>query len=356
MNFSDVIKKRLEDALQRFDTIKTALEHDPMPSPAELADLGREQSELAPLVEAISSLKKAESEKADLADLLGDPDMKTVAIEEQERLSAHICELELEIQKLLVPKDTADDRGVIMEVRAGTGGDEAALFARDLWEMYTRFSEAHGWKAQVLSLSETDLRGVKEVIFSIEGKGVFAHLKFESGTHRVQRVPSTESSGRIHTSAATVAVLPQAEEVDIDIRDEDLRIDTYRASGAGGQHVNKTDSAIRITHLPSGLVVQQQDEKSQHKNKARAMKILRSRLYEMERAKEEEKRGSLRKLQVGTGDRSGRIRTYNFPQGRVTDHRINLTLHKIEAMMAGELTELITHLQTHEYTEKLQGL
>ncbi len=356
MNFSEKVLTRLQTLLARFQDIETALSRTPSPPPQELASLSKEQSDLAPIVSAVRDLENAMAEQKNLKTLMQDPDFKTLALQEEAALKEKIHAIESTLKTLLVPKDTADQRGVIIEIRSGTGGDEAALFARDLWEMYNRYREQRGWQMHVLSLSETDLGGVREVIFSIEGKGVFSKLKFESGIHRVQRVPSTESGGRIHTSAATVAVLPQAEEVDVTLRDDDLRIDTFRASGAGGQHVNKTESAIRITHLPTGLVVQQQDEKSQHKNKARALKILRSRLYELERSQEEAKRAAARKEQVGSGDRSGRIRTYNFPQGRVTDHRIHLTLHQIDAILMGNLDPLLDPLIAHDQAEKLADI
>src|SRR5262249_28923895 len=256
-------------------------------------------------------------------------------------VKARLPELERQVKVLLLPKDETDDRNAILEVRAGTGGDEAALFAAELFRMYLRYAELRGWKVEVLGISETGLGGYKEASAAISGRGVFARLKFESGVHRVQRVPATEGSGRIHTSAATVAVLPEAEDVDIHIEEKDLRIDVFRASGPGGQSVNTTDSAVRVTHLPSGIVVQQQDEKSQHKNKAKALKILRARLYDAERARRDAERSATRKGQVGSGDRSEKVRTYNFPQNRVTDHRINLTLHKIDRVMAGELDEII---------------
>lgn len=356
MSFSDKVRARLQAILARAETLERELTQDPPLSPPELTKRAKEQHELAPIVTCIKGLEACTEEQKGLIPLLDDPDFKTEAFAENERLKERITTLEDELKILLLPKDTADQKGVIVEIRSGTGGDEAALFARDLWQMYFRYAETRRWKTQVLSLSETDLGGVREVIFSIDGDGVFSRLKFESGIHRVQRIPETESGGRIHTSAATVAVLPEAEEVDIEINDEDLRIDTFRASGAGGQHVNKTESAIRITHLPTGLVVQQQDEKSQHKNKARALKILRSRLYDLERAAAEAKRSESRKSQVGSGDRSGRIRTYNMPQGRVTDHRIGLTLHQIEAILSGNLDPLIDPLLAHDQAEKLAGM
>jgi peptide chain release factor 1 len=271
-------------------------------------------------------------------------------------LSAQLPDLIRDIQILLLPKDEADEKNAILEVRAGTGGDEAALFAADLFRMYQRFAERHGWSSELISLSDTGIGGVKEAVMEISGRNVFRHLKFESGVHRVQRVPETESQGRVHTSAATVAVLPEAEEVDIEIDTGDLRIDTYRAQGAGGQHVNKTDSAVRITHLPTNIVVQCQDDKSQHKNRAKAMKILRTRLYDAERQRKDKERAADRKSQVGSGDRSERIRTYNFPQGRVTDHRINLTLYKLDKFMDGELDEVVDSLITDDQATRLADL
>ena len=292
-----------------------------------------------------------------LADKTTDADMRALAEDELPGLKAQLPELERRMQILLLPKDAADEKNAILEIRAGTGGEEAALFATNLYRMYERYAAVQGWKFEPMSLSPSDLGGIKEAIVSVAGKGVFARLKYESGGHRVQRVPETEAGGRIHTSAATVAVLPEAEDVDIHIDDKDLRIDVFRSSGPGGQSVNTTDSAVRITHLPTGLVVQQQDEKSQHKNKDKALKVLRARLYEMERSRQEAERAAARKGQVGTGDRSDRIRTYNFPQGRVTDHRINLTLYKLEQVLAGEaLDELIRALIAEDQAEQLAAL
>jgi peptide chain release factor 1 len=278
-----------------------------------------------------------------LADKGTDAEMRALAEADLPEVEERIEALQKDIQILLLPKDAADDKNAILEIRAGTGGDEAALFAGDLFRMYERYAAGRGWRFETASASDGDAGGYKEIIATVSGKGVFAHLKFESGVHRVQRVPATEASGRIHTSAATVAVLPEAEEVDIDIRPEDIRIDTMRASGSGGQHVNTTDSAVRITHLPTGIMVVQA-EKSQHQNRAKAMQILRARLYDLERGKADEERSESRKSQVGSGDRSERIRTYNFPQGRVTDHRINLTLYKLDRVMMGELDEIINAL------------
>ncbi len=309
--------------------------------------LASEYSELQPVVGKIRQYQKALAEKADLEELLADRDtdreMREIAAIELPELGPRIDALEKDIQILLLPKDAADEKSAIVEIRAGTGGSEAALFAGDLFRMYERFASANHWRVEVLSASEGEAGGYKEIIATITGKGVFSRLKFESGVHRVQRVPETEASGRIHTSAATVAVLPEAEEIDIEIRPEDIRIDTMRSSGAGGQHVNTTDSAVRITHLPTGIIVTS-SEKSQHQNRAKAMQVLRSRLYDMERQRAESERSADRKSQVGSGDRSERIRTYNFPQGRVTDHRINLTLYKLDRMMMGEIDEVVDAL------------
>ncbi|MFK0209064.1 peptide chain release factor 1 [Agrobacterium sp. NPDC090283] len=309
--------------------------------------LASEYSELEPVVKKIRDYEKAVSEAADLEALLADKttdkDMRDLAEMELPDIESRIEELEKDMQVLLLPKDAADEKSAILEIRAGTGGSEAALFAGDLFRMYERFASTKGWKVEVLSASEGEAGGYKEIIATISGRGVFSKLKFESGVHRVQRVPETEASGRIHTSAATVAVLPEAEDIDVEIRPEDIRIDTMRASGAGGQHVNTTDSAVRITHLPTGLIVTS-SEKSQHQNRAKAMQVLRSRLYDIERQKVESERSADRKSQVGSGDRSERIRTYNFPQGRVTDHRINLTLYKLDRMIEGEIDELVDAL------------
>ena len=321
-------------------------------------ELSKEYSEIQPLYESVVEWKNIYIEISDLKNLLEeestDKEMKDLASEELEELEKKINSLNDEIKILLLPKDKADSSDVILEIRAGTGGDEAALFAGDLYRMYLRFSDANSWKTEIISISDGDVGGFKEVILSIVGNGVFSKLKFESGVHRVQRVPTTESNGRVHTSAATVAVLPEPEDVDIEIEEKDIRVDVFRASGPGGQSVNTTDSAVRITHLSSGLVVTQQDEKSQHKNRAKAMKVLRARLYEAERFKQQQERAADRSSQVGSGDRSERIRTYNFPQGRVTDHRITLTLHKLDTFLEGQdLNILIEALTSEEKTRQL---
>ena len=326
---------------------------------ADFGKLSKEYAELTPIVDSIHALSRSRDELASLTALLRsseDAELKALAEDELRVLREQLPELERRIKLALVPKDVDDARNAILEVRAGTGGEEAALFAADLFRMYQRYAAVRGWRCEVLGLSETGLGGFKEASALISGRDVFARLKFESGVHRVQRVPETEASGRIHTSAATVAVLPEAEEVDIRIDERDLRIDVFRASGPGGQSVNTTDSAVRITHLPSGLVVIQQDEKSQHKNKARALKVLRSRLYEMERQARDNARAAERKSQVGSGDRSERIRTYNFPQGRLTDHRIELTLYKLEDIVGGDLDEVLTPLAREFEAEQLAEL
>jgi peptide chain release factor 1 len=347
--------------LSRYQDLGRNLAAGPSGDARQFAQMAKEYSDMGPIVAAIEALKRAEKELADLeaimADKNADKDMRELAEAEFLELKAKLPELERRVQIMLLPKDEADTKNAILEVRAGTGGDEAALFAAELFRMYQRYAALQGWKFEVLGVSDTGLGGIKEASAAIAGRNVFARLKFESGVHRVQRVPATEAGGRIHTSAATVAVLPEAEDVDIQINDADLRIDVYRSSGPGGQSVNTTDSAVRITHVPSGIVVAIQDEKSQHKNKAKAMKVLRARLYEAERAKKDAERAAARKNQVGTGDRSERIRTYNFPQGRVTDHRIGLTLHKIDRVMEGEaLDEIIAALITHDEAERLATL
>lgn len=329
--------------------------------PDQFAGISKEFSDLTPIVEKVGLLKASQEEFADLAGLVADPetdaDMKEMAEEEFYSLKERLPELEHELQLLLLPKDAADSKNAILEIRAGTGGDEAALFAADLFRMYQRYAPQHGWRVEVIEASENDIGGYNQIVASISGTDVFAKLKYESGVHRVQRVPETESGGRIHTSAATVAVLAEAEDVDIDIATSDLRIDTYRAQGAGGQHVNTTDSAVRITHVPTGVVVQCQDGRSQHKNKEKAMQVLRARLYELERERIADAQAADRKDQVGSGDRSERIRTYNYPQGRVTDHRINLTLYKLDKVMAGEaLDEVVDALTVDDQTKRLTQL
>ena len=318
----------------------------------EIAELAREYSELKPVVAEILAYRRILDDLAEAEAMLEDPDMAELAQEELPVLKAQIPELEQKLRVALLPKDTADARPAMVEIRPGTGGDEASLFAGDLLRMYQRYTEARGWQFEILEQAETALGGIKEVIARIAGENVFARLKFESGVHRVQRVPVTESGGRIHTSAATVAVLPEAEEVDLDIPASDLRIDTMRASGAGGQHVNTTDSAVRITHIPTGIIVVS-SEKSQHRNREIAMNVMRSRLYDLERQKIDAERAADRKGQVGSGDRSERIRTYNFPQGRMTDHRINLTLYKLDQVMQGDLDEVVDALIADDQANRL---
>jgi peptide chain release factor 1 len=321
--------------------------------------LSKEYSAIEPVAAAAREVRRLRAERESLMEMTRDADheLRQIASEELTEIEARLPKAERALALKLLPRDAADDRAAMLEVRAGTGGDEAALFAGDLLRMYQRFAEEQGWRFELISASASDVGGYKEAIASISGAGVFAKLKFESGVHRVQRVPATESGGRIHTSAATVAVLPEAEDVDVQINDNDLRIDVYRSSGPGGQSVNTTDSAVRITHLPTGLVVIQQDEKSQHKNKAKALKVLRTRLYELERSRLADERAGTRKSMVGSGDRSERIRTYNFPQGRVTDHRINLTLHKLDAILEGPgLAELVEALIAEDEAERLAGL
>ena len=347
---------KLESILDRSSELEKSLSSEL--SSEDYVKFSKEYSEIEPLKNAIVDWKKFQKESEELNDIINDdssdPEMLDLAKTELEELKENILQIEESIQLMLLPKDKADANDVILEKRAGTGGDEAAIFAGDLYRMYQRYSDLNKWKTQIMALSDGDVGGYKEIILSISGENLFSKLKFESGVHRVQRVPATESSGRIHTSAATVAVLPEPEDVDVDVQDKDIRIDVFRASGPGGQSVNTTDSAVRITHLPSGIVVSQQDEKSQHKNKAKAMKILRARLYEAERDKQLQERAEDRKGQVGSGDRSERIRTYNYPQGRVTDHRINLTLHKLETILEGQdLIGLIEALITEEKARQL---
>lgn len=325
--------------------------------PKEMAKISKEYSDLKEVIVLVDEYLKMKNDMAQAEEMMKDDSLKEIAEAEYYECKEKIPEIEKQIKIALLPKDEADDKNAILEIRAGTGGDEAAIFAGDLFNMYKCYAELKGWNLEVISYHENEAGGFKEIISNITGAGVFGRLKFESGAHRVQRVPETESQGRVHTSAATVAVMPEAEEVDIEILDKDLRIDTYRASGAGGQHVNKTDSAIRITHIPTNTVVQCQDERSQFKNKERAMKMLRSKLYEAQRQKIDSERAGLRKSQVGTGDRSDKIRTYNYPQNRVTDHRVNLTLYKLDYVMRGEaLDEIIDKLITEDQIQRLSEL
>ena len=334
-----ISQDRLQQITQRFQYLEARMAE----GGGDIAALGREYAELRPVVEEITAFTRLQDDIAEAEAMLDDPEMRALAEEELPDLRARLPELEHALQLALLPKDAADARPAMIEIRPGTGGDEAALFAGDLLRMYQRYAESRGWSFQIVELQETELGGIKEVVALVKGEGVFARLKFESGVHRVQRVPTTESGGRIHTSAATVAVLPEAEDVDIHIDPADIRIDTMRASGAGGQHVNTTDSAVRITHIPTGIVVTS-SEKSQHQNRAIAMQVLKSRLFDMERQRAAQERAADRKAQVGSGDRSERIRTYNFPQGRMTDHRIGLTLYKLDQVMQGDLDEVIDAL------------
>jgi peptide chain release factor 1 len=347
---------RLNQVLDRFHEVEARMAA--ATDGQEIVKLGKEHAELRPVAEAAAELAKARADREEAAEMAqsGDPGMADYAREELAALDARLPEIERALALQLAPRDADENASAILEVRAGTGGDEAALFAGDLFRMYQRYASTHGWKLEIDSASEGDAGGFKEIIASVSGDGVFGRLKFESGVHRVQRVPDTEAQGRIHTSAATVAVLPEVEDVDIEVRDEDIRIDTYRSSGAGGQHVNKTDSAVRITHMPSGIVVTS-SEKSQHQNRARAMKVLKAKLYEQKRNALDLERSEARKSQVGSGDRSERIRTYNFPQGRVTDHRINLTLYNLPKVIEGEaLDDVINPLIAEDQAARLASL
>ncbi|MBR0553327.1 peptide chain release factor 1 [Stakelama marina] len=341
----------------RRDELQAMMSSGELPSDRFVA-VSKEYAELEPVAKAAGEVRRLRAEGKSLAEMTreGDAELRAMAEEELDENRANLESAERALALALLPRDAADERPAMLEIRAGTGGDEAALFAGDLLRMYQRYADDHGWKVELISASPSEAGGYKEVVASVKGQGVFARLKFESGVHRVQRVPVTESGGRIHTSAATVAVLPEAEEVDVQIDDKDLRIDIYRSSGPGGQSVNTTDSAVRITHIPTGLVVIQQDEKSQHKNKAKAMKVLRTRLYERERERLHSERAGARKSMVGSGDRSERIRTYNFPQGRVTDHRINLTLHRLPEILEGQMDELIGALISEDEAERLASL
>ena len=341
---------RLEQIVQRFQFLEAKMNEGA--SGDQIASLGREYSELRPVVEQIAAYRQLSEDLAEAQEMLADPDMRALAEEELPLLKARFPDAERALQLTLLPKDAADARAAMIEIRPGTGGDEAALFAGDLLRMYQRHAETNGWRFDIIQENQTELGGVKEVVAHVKGEGVFARLKYESGVHRVQRVPTTESGGRIHTSAATVAVLPEAEDVDVEIASGDLRIDTMRSSGAGGQHVNTTDSAVRITHLPTGLVVTS-SEKSQHRNREIAMQVLKAQLFDLERQRVDDARSADRKSQVGSGDRSERIRTYNFPQGRMTDHRINLTLYKLDQVMAGDLDETINALTADAQARQL---
>jgi len=350
---------KLERMMDRFRAVEAELATRATGN--SFAKLSKEHAELAPVVATIESYRNAEAQLADAEALLADPasesDMRALALEEQRTLRERLANIERELKLQLLPKDAADSSSAIIEIRAGTGGDEAALFAGALLRMYQRYSQLQGWHTELMSLSESDLGGVKEAIVEVAGRGAYAKLKFESGGHRVQRVPVTEAGGRIHTSAATVAVLPEPEDIEVNLDEKDLRIDVFRASGSGGQHVNKTESAVRITHLPTGIAVAQQTEKSQHKNKAQALKLLKARLFDMERERTERARAAERKGLIGSGDRSERIRTYNYPQGRVTDHRINLTLYKLDKIIAGDdLGEIINALITEDHATRLSQM
>ena len=352
------ITKQLDGIIKKHKEIEIKLVNQDSLETSKLIELNKEYSELNPVVAIINQFKKNQEDLINLHNLLKDEDnlIRQMAEEEIREKNINLKKIEDDLLKSLIPKDLNDEKNSILEIRAGTGGDEASLFAADLLSMYQKFSDSNSWSFEILSISETGLKGIKEVVCNISGKNVFSKMKYESGVHRVQRVPSTESSGRVHTSAATVAVLPEAEEVDIKIEDKDLRIDTFKSGGSGGQSVNTTDSAVRITHIPTGVVVSQQDEKSQHKNKAKALKILRSRVLDKEIQTKDIERAKDRKSQVGSGDRSERIRTYNFPQGRVSDHRINLTLYNLNEILEGNLNDLIIPLSVDAESKKLSEL
>lgn len=356
MNFDEKLQKILE----RFNELDEKLSSGDMSDIKAFTKMSKEHSDLRPVADAVRHHQSLQADLKEYQEVLkdkqADKDLRELAELELPSVKENLDASEYNIKILLLPKDADDEKNVILELRAGTGGEEAALFAGDLMRMYQRYADIKSWKTEIISLHESDNKGVKEAVINLSGKGVYARLKYESGVHRVQRVPETEASGRIHTSAATVAVLPEAEEVDVQIEEKDLMIDTYRASGAGGQHVNTTDSAVRITHIPTGVVVQCQDERSQHKNKAKALKVLRSRIYEVQRMEIMKAQADSRKSQVGSGDRSERIRTYNYPQGRVTDHRINLTLYKLEQMMEGHIDDMIDGLISHDQAQKLASL
>ena len=352
------LSAQLDAILKKHQEIEKKLSNQSLLDTHKLVELNKEYSELTPIVQVINQFNSNKKDLINLKDLLEDDDdsIKEMAQEEIKEKNEELKLIEANLLKSLIPKDFNDEKNSILEIRAGTGGDEASLFAADLFSMYEKYSEINSWKFDILSISETGLKGIKEVICNISGKNVFSKMKFESGVHRVQRVPATENNGRVHTSAATVAVLPEAEEIDIKIDEKDLRIDVFRSSGPGGQSVNTTDSAVRITHIPTGVVVSQQDEKSQHKNKAKALKILRSRVLDKEIQIKDLERAKDRKSQVGSGDRSERIRTYNFPQGRVSDHRINLTLYNLSEILEGQLDDLITPLSADAESKKLSEL
>ncbi len=351
---------KLDEYVLRHKELETLIsDPDIMKDMRRYRDLMQEHAHVSELVETYNRYRDTDGQLQETKELIAsesDAEMKEMAKEELSELETSLEKLEQELKLLLIPRDPLDAKNIIMEIRAGTGGDEAALFAADLYRMYSRFAEGRGWKIEVMEANQMELGGFKEIIFTVSGKNVYENLRYESGGHRVQRVPATESGGRIHTSAVTVAVLPEAEETDIEVQESDLRIDTFRAQGAGGQHVNTTDSAVRITHIPTGVVVSCQDEKSQHKNKAKAMKVLRARLFEAEEARKQAERSETRKNQIGSGDRSERIRTYNFPQNRLTDHRINLTLYKLDSIIEGAMEELVETLKVSAREEMLKGI